>query len=391
MTFHLLASLDEALGNGAEELILAARRRGLLNGIAVGVVREGEAMVRVFGHGVGVASRFELGSVTKTYTAELLAILVGKGVVRLDDPVSRYLRGASAGTPTADEITLEDLATHTSGLPRLPPRVPVLSLDPYRRYDAGTLERYLARRGLTRGRKRGFRYSNLGYSLLGYALGRAAGTGYAALLQRELLDPLGMTETALAGGQRQPGLLRGHRQSGLPTPHWNFDVCAPCGGLCSSIGDQVRWLRWLLEDGERLSLQRRSPIRGGDIALAWMRPAQSEICWHNGATAGFSSWISLDPVRGTGVVLLSNRQAIGLVNTLGGRFQRCLRGHEAGAIGWDYGRARSLVLDPLQMVAATMSPVLSPLVALPLWLRLPVAAAAGYGVERLFGLLRARW
>jgi hypothetical protein len=98
----------------------------------------------------------------------------------------------------------------------------------------------------------------------------------------------------------------------------------------------------------------------------------------------------LDLRRKNGVVILSNRQAIGLVNALGGRLQSCLNGGEASELGRDYGRTKSLVLDPLQMSLAPMSAVLSPIATLPMWLRVPAAAGVGYGLERLFALITAR-
>jgi CubicO group peptidase (beta-lactamase class C family) len=388
MAVTVLESLDDVLGPGAEALVATARRRRLLNDVAVGLVRDGRCFVRLFGKGIRLESRFELGSVTKTYTAELLALLATRGLVKLNDPAAKYLRNPRLEDLGADAITLEDLATHTSGLPRLPPGVPVLGLDPYARYTADKLERYVARRGLNRGRHPTFLYSNLGYTLLGYALGNAAGVGFGELLRLEILDPLGMSETALAMGQNQPTLVRGHMQSGIPAVHWQFDVCAPCGGMCSTVGDQLKYLQWLLEDTDRESFEPRADaMEGGRIGLGWLMGNTSEMRRHNGATAGFSSWISVDRKQRSGVVILSNRQVPALVNTMGARFDGCLAGREAGGIGWDYGRAMALVRDPVQLVAAPLSPLFSPVAALPFWLSVPVAGGIAYGAERLFALL----
>ena len=382
MKVRLLESLDEVLGTGAEALVATARARGLLNDVAVGVVKDGECTVRLLG--VGVESRFELGSLTKTYTAELLAILVGRGVVGLEDPVAEYLPGVAGGDTSAEAITLEDLATHRSGLPRLPPGMPLLSLDPYAKYDAGALQEYLAAHGLKRPEQQTFLYSNLGYSVLGFALGNAAGTSYAELLESEILGPLGMKDTALALGQKQPALVGGHKQSGIPAPHWHFGVCAPCGGLCSTVGDQLTWMQWLLGDTERLSFQPRAEaVGGGRIGLGWIIPAEGSSCWHNGATFGFSSWMSLDRKRKDGVVILSNRSTPELMNTLGRRLQGCLAGGEPGELKGSFGRAKALLLEPYQVLLSPFSPVLSPIAALPWWVRVPLMGGAVYGAMRL--------
>jgi len=393
----VLASLDDAVGPGAEALFIEARGKRLLTGVAVGVLRDGETSVRFYGEAIGPDSVFELGSLTKTYTAELLGILVARGNVRLDDPVAKFLPGGEEAHPGPNPVRLLDLATHHSGEPRLPPNLPATSLNPYADYTDSDLERYLAKRPLQRPAEPTFLYSNLGYSILGYALGRAADMSYAELLQREILDPLGMRQTALARGQEQPNLLRGHMQSGLPTPHWTFGACAPCGALCSTIGDQLRYLAWLLEDPDRLSLRPQAAVPGGHVGLGWMLRDGSDICWHNGATFGFSSYLSLDRARRTGVVILSQTAAPQLVTTLGVKLERLLTGRPIEPLKGEYGRTVAWLLDPLRILLVPFGPLLAPLAhllrplnsrlaVLPVWLRLPVTCVAGYGLERLIEL-----
>jgi len=387
---RLLGSLDEVAGPGAEALFAQARRKRQLSGAAVGILRDGGASVRFYGKGVGPDSVFELGSLTKTYTAELLAILVARGTVALDDPVAKFLPGGEARHPGPNPVTLLDLATHHSGELRLPPHLPVTSLNPYADYTDADLERYLAKRPLQVPAKKEFRYSNLGYSILGYALGRAAGTGYAELLQREILGPLGMNRSALALGQPQANLLRGHMQAGLPTSHWTFAACAPCGALCSTAGDQLKYLAWLLEDLDRLSLQPRAPVPNGEAGLGWMLRAGGDLCWHNGATFGFSSYLSLDRKRRTGIVVLSQTSAPRLVTELGVKLERLLAGQPVEPLRGEYGRTMALVLDPLRVLLAPFGPLFNPLAhglaMLPMWLRLPAGGAVGYGLGKLIEL-----
>jgi CubicO group peptidase (beta-lactamase class C family) len=384
-----VASLDDMLGPGAEAMLQNVLERRLLGGVAVGLVRDGKSFLRFVGAGVDQHARFELGSVTKTYTAELLAILVARGVVRLDDPLAKYVPGdREAGKRP---ITLLDLATHRSGLPRVPLGIPLLSLDPYARYSEAKLERYLARWSMQLPKAPRFLYSNLGYSVLGYALGRAAGTTYAELLEREILQPLGMTETALALGQRQPNLLPGHSQAGLRTPHWHFQACAPCGALCSTAGDQLKYAEWLLQDPQRLAMQPQATIPGGEMGLAWMILPGRRICFHNGATFGFSSWLSIDRERGTALVILSDRMAAQLLRALAGNFQRMLDGRPIVPLRGDYGRMLAACIQATQLLMWPFNRILSPLAGvlarIPLLLRIPAALALGYGLDRLIKLL----
>ena len=386
---EIVESLDEVLGPGAELILQQALKRHLLNSVALGVTRNGKSYLRLVGKGVDEHAQFELGSVTKTYTAELLAILVARGVVKLDDPLARFVPGnRPAGSRP---ITLLDLATHRSGMPRVPLGIPLLSRDPYAHYTDENLERYLARKPLQLPKQPKFLYSNLGYSVLGYALAKAAGTTYAQLLEREILQPLGMTETALALGQPQPNLLPGYSQAGLRTPHWHFQVCAPCGALCSTIADQLNWVEWILQDSERLAFQAQAQITGGEIGLGWMIGPGRRICFHNGATFGFSSWVSINRERGTALTLLSNRMAPQLLRSLAGNFQRLLDGRPVVPLRGDYGRTLALVLEPLRLLMLPFSFVLTPVAGvlgrLPLLLRIPVAVALGYGVDRLFAFL----
>ena len=382
---EIVGSLDEVLGPGVEALLVEARRRWLLNDVAVGIVRDGRCYLRVVGAEVG--SRFQLGSLTKTYTAELLAILVSQGVVRLGDPVAMYVPVGKVDRSGPRPMTLLDLATHRSGLPRLPPWMNAGSSDPYADYGVKDLEKYLAGSSLQVPVDVKFLYSNLGYSLLGYALGRAAGVGYEALLEREILLPLGMTETSLAmAGRTEKGLLKGHTQTGLPARTWTFDACAPCGAICSTVGDQVKWMRWLLESPERESLQAKAEATGGEIGLGWMIRPGGTSCWHNGATYGFSSWISLDREKRFGVVVLSNRMSVRLVNALGTRFEGALRGVPVKPLQGSYGWGLGVLMD----AARIWTWPLRPLMRLPRWLALPLSVAVIYGVARLVEYLWAR-
>ena len=268
------------------------------DGIAVAVTAI-DAGGPVFSRSAGLPEdgRFEVGSITKTMTATLLASLVGDAVVGLDDEIGRLL---DAG-PNAD-ITLEQLATHTSGLPRLAPNQPTRLANPYRDYTAERAEKGL--RTAKRTPRAGRVYSNFGYQLLGLVLERASGQRYQALLVERLLRPLGMTCTgvgAAGGGTRMTG-----HAGGKPAGHWDFALPGP-GAVEATIGDLARYLSACLAPPAgplgaaiRLCEQPRVRMSGAKAGgLAWI--ITGGLLFHNGGTGGFSASVAIDQAAGHAV------------------------------------------------------------------------------------------
>lgn len=293
--------------------------------LAWAVVRDQGVAVGGLG-GAGPRTIFQIGSVTKVFTALLLADMAERGEVNLSDPAASYLPGPARNGPA-----LADLATHTSGLPRLPrgllrsarlhPR------DPYARYPSARLVRD-AGRALPAGSPGSpYAYSNFGFGLLGYLLGQAAGTPYEDLATTRICDPLGLPDTTFeVPGSSQDRKARGH-QRGRPVPDWRPGALAGAGGLYSTATDLARFLQTCLaaaagngsaqdspaREGPltsaiRATLTPRLPIPGGEIGLAWHHTRQGNrtIIWHNGMTGGFSAMIAIDPARGLGVAALAN-------------------------------------------------------------------------------------
>jgi CubicO group peptidase (beta-lactamase class C family) len=299
------------------------------DGIAVAVTAvdaDGPAFWR--SAGLPDEARFEIGSITKTMTATLLASLVGDSVVALDDEIGRWL---DAGPNAA--ITLEQLATHTSGLPRLAPNQRTRDANPYRHFTAQRAEKGL--RAATRTPGAGHVYSNFGYQLLGLALERASGQRYEALLAERLLRPLGMTRSgvgAAGGGTR----LTGHA-GGKPAGHWDFALPGP-GAVEATVGDLARYLSACtappagpLGAAIRLCEQPRVRMGGGKAGgLAWI--ITGGLLFHNGGTGGFSASVAIDQAAG---------HAVGaLVNTYGGSVARLDAAVITAASGGDPRQAR---------------------------------------------------
>lgn len=267
-----------------------------------------------------VSSIFEIGSVTKTMTALLLADLAREGVVGLDDPVAEHLPVAPPvkGRP----ITLRDLATHHSGLPRLPkgslwPGLTSERHDPYARYDEAALSAaVLATRPRVEPGRR-FGYSNLGGGLLGWALARAAGTDYATLLADRLTGPLGLVDTAVAlpAGQEHR-LAPGHGWRGHPAGRWDLALLAGAGGAVSTAADLTRYVGAFdtAYDGPlaaaaadtRTPQQRAGRVGPASVGLGWLL-APDGMLFHDGGTGGYRSFVGSRPDLGVSVVVLSAR------------------------------------------------------------------------------------
>jgi D-alanyl-D-alanine-carboxypeptidase/D-alanyl-D-alanine-endopeptidase len=272
-------------------------------GVAVAVAAI-DAGGPAFSRSAGLAedARFQLGSISKTMTATLLASLAADGVVALDDEIGRWLdAGANAG------ITLEQLATHTSGLPRLAPNQPTGEANPYRDYTAERAEEGL--RAVTRAPGAAYAYSNFGYQLLGLVLERASGRRYQHLLAERLLRPLGMACSgagAAGGGTR----VTGHAD-GKPAVRWEFALPGP-GAVESTAGDLARYLSACLTPPPgplgaaiRLCEQPRARMGGGStVGLGWI--ITGGLLFHNGGTGGFSASVAVNQAAGHAVGALVN-------------------------------------------------------------------------------------
>lgn len=261
---------------------------------------------------------FEIGSVTKTFTATLLAQEIESGRLALDTPVADLLGDATVPARGGKTITLRDLADHHSGLPRLPDNLaPADPADPYADYDAEKLLAFLRAHALQRDPGASYEYSNAGYGLLGYALARHAGTTYPALLESRLLKPLDMSMSGVALTEAMRARLApGHGPDGEPVKNWNFDTMAGAGALRSTGNDMLRYLRANMaaasaRTGSAMKLAqqpRRKVDKDERIGLGWMTGTTKSggIVWHNGMTGGYASALAFSADSRRGVVVLTN-------------------------------------------------------------------------------------
>jgi CubicO group peptidase (beta-lactamase class C family) len=263
---------------------------------------------------------FEIGSITKVFTSLVLADMVVRGEVKLDDPVATLLP-QTVRVPSRDgrEITLLDLSNQVSGLPRLPDNLKPADLgDPYADYGPARLYEFLSGYTLTRAIGEKYEYSNLGVGMLGHALALKAGVSYEELVRRRVLEPLGMTDTTITLTEAQKKRLAPGSSSTLrPVGNWRFDALAGAGALLSTPRDMLKLLTaatGLRETPLRrafdLMLEKKRPTGTPDldIGMGWhiWTKYGTEIVWHNGGTGGYRSFTGFDPNKKTGVVVLCN-------------------------------------------------------------------------------------
>ena len=296
-------------------------------GIVVGVM-EADGTARTFTAGeagtdaqsLGERSVFEIGSITKVFTAILLADMVAKGEVGYDDPVAKFLPEGEVTMPARDgkDITLLDLATHRSALPRMPDNfTPADASNPYADYTVEQMYEFLSNHELRRDIGSEAEYSNLGVGLLGHVLARVNGSSYEELVRGRILDPLGMSNTAITlSGDMRLWLAKGHDQAGNVVSNWDLPTFAGAGALRSDVNDMLKFISANtgpagspLEEAMRDSHDVRASLNGNmDIGLNWiiMTAGDDKLIWHNGGTGGYHAFAGFDPDRGVGAVVLTN-------------------------------------------------------------------------------------
>jgi CubicO group peptidase (beta-lactamase class C family) len=256
------------------------------------------------------ATQFEIGSVTKAFTDLLLAEMVDSGKVSYDSTLGELLDDVRFANEAVGDITLLQLATHSSGLPRLPANLaPTDPQDPYNGYGEQAL-----RAGIAQARDKQplgdhYAYSNFGVGLLGYVLGQVHGGGYAAAVEELVIQPLGLGRTGFDRDAHSATPWRG----GQAVKNWNLAALSGAGALRSTAADLARLARIqlgqldnplnhdLADDREVIG-----PAGNFEITPVWHvgESADGRIFWHNGGTGGFWSFFGFKPATNEGVAIL---------------------------------------------------------------------------------------
>jgi len=294
-------------------------------------------------------SIFEIGSITKIFTATLLAQMIQDGKINLQDELEALLPEGEVTVPDQNgtRITMEHLSTHSSGLPRTPrnsgqPYPPDYDpYDPYAAYTTSYIYEYLSSYcTLLFEPGTQYSYSNTGMGLLGHVLGLVDSSSYGELVRREVLEPLGLNETSLFLSEEQlPHLAPGHDEQldSVRNYHAN-DIFQGAGFLKSSLHDMLIYLKaqmgltaTSLEDAMELSHQSHFDVGGVtyndregyyqlSIGLAWhidVLPEGYTFHWHGGRTNGYMAYMAFDQEAMTGVVILCNQSHEGVIVRFG--------------------------------------------------------------------------
>lgn len=317
----------ESLVNAVNTAAADYLKRKAAAGLSIGVIRAGKTTFYHYGtteKGKALLPNnrtfYEIGSITKTFTALLLADAVMEGKVKLDDPLNKYLplsvpKLAFDGTP----VTLKTLANHTSGLPRMSNNFDTVKTDaedPYKLYSDKDLMLFLKDFRLKKKPGTDYQYSNLGMATLGRVLEKVYQKSFARLVAEKIANPLGMAETKQTlMPAEEARFAKGYNEKGELTKHWNFKVYAPTGALRSTLADMTVYAKEVLSTASPIvgkAMRETQTVTFDDgsnkLGLAWhyIKPGKAELIFHNGGTYGFRSYLAVNKKNGTAVVVLSN-------------------------------------------------------------------------------------
>ncbi len=290
-------------------------------GVVVGVVDQDGRRVVAHGRSGAPDDRpldgstvFQLGSVTKPITSLLLADMVTRGEVELDDAASEYLPAGVSMPRRGRPITLRDLSTHMSGLPSMPSNFDINAKpDPIEGYTVNELWAFLSTHELRREPGTGYGYSNLAVSLMGRLLAMRMRTNYEALVKERVLDSLGMTSTSITLSEDQLARLApGHGPYLTPVTTFEMATLQASGSLRSTVDDMLNLIEAYLGYSDTplrpaMDLQLVSGgIRDGQQqALGWFLREDGTVR-HSGGKAGYRSGVAFNPKTGMGAVVLAN-------------------------------------------------------------------------------------
>lgn len=239
---------------------------------------------------------YEIGSFSKVYTSSLLSVLLGQGVVSLDDTMAKYFPELDL-KPEIAEITVFDLATHTSGLSGdgiVLARLIAAAVETgdfqkftyYADYTKAHLDEELEVAELVRPRGSGWEYSRTGNSVLGHILEVASGEAYEPLLKRLLCEPLGLSDTTYTlTPEQESRLVRGYLEDGAPSPIWYWDIMLPQGGIRSTMTDMLTFIEANLADDD------------SQLTKAFRRAQDTEFEWPAGSTPAAAPYKSTAQFR----------------------------------------------------------------------------------------------
>ena len=310
-------------------------------GIVVGVFKNGKSMIKGYGTTVKGSdllpdsnSIFELASTSKLFTTATLQLLIDNGELRIDDKIQTLLADKVQLPASAQNTTLQHLATHLSGFPSLPTSFLAKMTDstnPYK--DLVTTDIYDYLKTCEGKQPEGtFEYSNFGMGLLGHLLELKTGNKYEEMVKQHLLAPLEMKNTFVTiDSNNKPQIVQGYDENGNIAPVWTDPVLTGAGSFLSNGADMIKFIKANLSEGSsnisKSLLKTHEKQLDGETGLGWILPTgidkfvgNKEQVWHNGMAGGYSSFIAIDKTNNYGVIILSNKAvdvtSLGMILTM---------------------------------------------------------------------------
>ena len=312
ISFSMSAQFTEEFKASIQERV----DNGYAPSIAVGVLDSNGVHFYNYGKTKNVNEKtiYEIGSISKVFTSLLLAEMVAEGKMNLDDPIEKYLPNVQVPDYKGVKITLKHLATHNSGLPRLPVNLNLGGNpeNPYAHYDEKMLLDFLGKYKLLSEPGTKHEYSNLGAGLLGYILAKENGMSLEDLFYEKVGERIFADNTKINLTKEQKEQLALGHAGGDIVPNWDFqDVLAGGGAFKSNVSEMLSFLFLQLNLGENdrtsateLTQQLQAEV-DQKMGLGW-HFYQENIRWHNGGTGGYRSFCGIDLEKNRGVVVLSN-------------------------------------------------------------------------------------
>ncbi len=274
-----------------------------------GLLRRDDELIKVDNHN----NVFEIGSITKVFTSTLLANLVLDGKIDLDDTIDKYLDITFKDNA---KISFKELASHHSGLPRMPSNFnsnTTNSNNPFKNYGIEQLRAYLEKE-LSLNQK-SFAYSNVGVGILGYTLSKITHKSYQQLLDEMIFKPFKMTNSTTNINTVEQLLIKGLNANGDITPNWDLNVLSGAGAILSSVEDLTKFALAQFDQSNKamaLTRQRTNNAWSKSIGLGWLINKKlngNDIYEHNGGTGGYRSSMIIIPKLQEGIIILSNVSA----------------------------------------------------------------------------------
>ncbi|MCF6318226.1 MAG: beta-lactamase family protein [Proteobacteria bacterium] len=276
----------------------------------LGLKRDNNNLIEVDNHN----KVFEIGSITKVFTSTLLAHFVNDKQIKLDDAIAQFLGFSFSNN---EKITFKELASHHSGLPRLPTNFKrsKISMDnPYKNYGAKKLEVYL--KNDLELSKKNYNYSNLGTGLLAHTLSKISHKSYEELLKQYIFKPLKMKNSTTNRMLVNSQLIKGLNAQGEITSNWDLNALAGAGAILSTVEDLAKFAIAQFDTNNKVYAMTRAKTfaanSGMDVGLGWHLIKQGSgkyLYWHTGGTGGYSSSMIVDTENKKSVIILSNVSA----------------------------------------------------------------------------------